>query len=359
MMLSAARQVGQLLCVGFEGTSAPPRLLAAIRDGEFGAVILMGRNVESAAQTAALTNQLRAAAPPDLPLLVTIDQEGGRVQRLKGTRWPTGAALGAGPVERTEQVARAIGTELAAVGVGLDFAPVLDVLTEGPGKEKNAVIGDRAFGASPEQVAAHGLATLRGLRAAGVAACAKHFPGHGGIAADSHVELPHDPAPRERLEAVDWVPFARAIEAGVDAIMTAHVAYDALDAGVPATLSRAVITEILRGRLGYEGLVVTDDLSMKAIADGYPLDEAIGGALAAGVDLMLVCDGAEERRAEAFAALNHLQDADPYLQRVLAKSAARVATLKSRLPPGPVDPARAATIVGCPAHHLLAAQDAR
>jgi beta-N-acetylhexosaminidase len=350
-MLSAARQVGQLLCVGFDGTSAPPGLLAAIRDGEIGAVVLMGRNVEGAAQVASLTNTLRAAAPPDLPLLVAIDQEGGRVQRLRGTRWPAGAALGKGSPQTTEAVARAIGDELAAVGVGLDFAPVLDVLTE----PASAVIGDRAFGSEPERVAAHGLAYARGLRAAGVAACAKHFPGHGGIAADSHVELPRDPAPRERIDSVYVMPFARAVAQGVESIMTAHVAYEALEPGVPATLSRRAITEVLRGQLGYEGVVVTDDLSMKAISERHALDEAIGGALAAGADLMLVCDGGEDRRAEAFAAIASLQDADPYLQRVLANSAARIAALKARLPAGPVDPARAEAIVGCEAHRRLAA----
>jgi beta-N-acetylhexosaminidase len=348
--LPAARQIGQLLCVGFEGTSAPARLLGAIREGQVGGVILMGRNVQSAAQTATLCNELRRAAPPDLPLLVTMDQEGGSVQRLKGTRWPRAAALGAGSVERTEQIARAIGVELYAVGVGLDFAPVLDVLTGA----RSAVIGDRAFGSSPEHVAAHGLAYLRGLHAAGVAACGKHFPGHGGVAADSHLELPRQPASRERLEAVDLVPFARAVAAGVDALMTAHVVYQAFDHEVPGTLSRAVIGEVLRGELGYDGVVVTDDLGMKAIASGWTLEDALAGALAAGADLMLICDGAEERREQAFAAMSHLQDNDPYLQRLVAKSAARIAALKSRLPQGFTDPARATAVVGCEEHRRLA-----
>jgi len=350
MTLAASRQAGQLLCVGFEGIGAPPSLIDAIRAGEVGAVILMGRNIEGAAQAAALCNELRAAAPPDLPLLVAIDQEGGRVQRLKGTPWPTGAALGAGRVEHTEAVARAIGAELAAIGVGLDFAPVLDVQSDA----KSAVIGDRAFGSDPEQVAAHGLAFIRGLRAAGVAACAKHFPGHGGIAADSHLERPRQPCSRARLQAVDLPPFARASAAGVEAMMTAHVVYDALDPEAPATMSRAVLGDLLRGEMGYEGVVVTDDLGMKAITDSGTLAEAIAGSLAAGADLMLICDAGEDRRIEAFETLSRLQDSDPYLQRRVAASAARVAALKSRLAAGPVDVARAAALVGCAEHQRLA-----
>jgi beta-N-acetylhexosaminidase len=348
--LAAERQAGQLLCVGFEGTSAPAGLLGAIRAGQVGAVILMGRNLEGPAQAAGLCNELRAAAPPDLPLLVTIDQEGGRVRRLKGTRWPSAAALGSGPVERTEAVARALGAELAAIGVGMDFAPVLDVLTE-PG---SAVIGDRAFGSDPERVGAHGLAFIRGLRAAGVLACAKHFPGHGGVAADTHEELPRQRAERERLEAIDLRAFARAVGAGVDALMTAHVVYDALDAEAPATLSRAVIADLLRTRWGYEGVVVTDDLGMKAIALAHAIEEAVAGALAGGADLMLICDAAEDRRVEAFETLCRLQDFDPYLQRRVAASAARIAALKSRLRPGPVEVARAAALVGCADHRRLA-----
>jgi beta-N-acetylhexosaminidase len=311
----------------------------------------MGRNVETAEQAASLCNELRAGAPDDLPLMVTVDQEGGRVQRLKGTRWPTGAALGAGSVERTEAAARAIGAELAAIGVGMDFAPVLDVLTE----PKNTVIGDRAFGSNAEHVATHGLAFMRGLRASGVAACGKHFPGHGGVIADSHLELPRHATSREQLTSVDVLPFARAAAAGVDAIMTAHVVYDAFDAEAPATLSRSVIGDLLRGQLGYEGVVVTDDLGMKAVSEGRVLEEAVAFALAAGADMMLICDAAEERRVEAFETLHRLQDADPYLQRLVATSAARIAALKSRLPRGPVDVAAAAAIVGCEAHRKLAA----
>ncbi len=187
--VASARLAGQLLSVGFDGTAAPDELRARIAASEVGGVMLFRPNIADPGQVAALVGALRGAAPADAPLLVSIDQEGGLVQRLRApaTVWPPMLAVGeAGDAARTTAVGRALGEELAALGIGWDFAPVLDVHTN----PANPVIGNRAFGTTPEAVAAHALAFWRGLRGAGLVGCGKHFPGHGDTRTDSHHELP-------------------------------------------------------------------------------------------------------------------------------------------------------------------------
>ena len=176
----------------------------------------------------------------------------------------------------TERLGHALGSELAALGIGWDFAPVLDVHTN----PQNPVIGNRAFGTTPEAVALHALAFWRGLTAAGLIGSGKHFPGHGNTHADSHFTLPVDPHDIDRLRAVELAPFAAAARAGIDSIMTAHVIYPALDRNWPATLSPRILTEILRGELGFTGVIVSDDLGMKAVADRYPIEEIAVSSIA-------------------------------------------------------------------------------
>src|SRR5215831_2684640 len=214
----AELSAGELIWGGFDGTDAPRELLERIRDRRIGGVILFGRNIKDPAQVAQLTNRLRGAAGEGPPLPVAIDQEGGRVQRLRApaTEWPPMARLGArDEVELTEAVGRALGTELAAVGVNVNFAPCVDVHTN----PKNPIIGDRAFGGEPFLVARHGVALARGLGEAGVLACAKHFPGHGDTILDSHLALPRVDAPPDRLRAVEVAPFADLVRAGVPLVM--------------------------------------------------------------------------------------------------------------------------------------------
>ena len=184
-----ARAAGQLLSVGFEGTTVPPSLRARIAAGEVGGVILFRPNIEDPAQVADLVTELRAASPPDAPLIISVDQEGGLVQRVRApaTVWPPMLAVGAaGDPTRTTAVGRALGSELAALGIGWNFAPVLDVHTN----PANPVIANRAFGTTPDVVATHALAFWRGLREAGLVGCGKHFPGHGDTRTDSHLDLP-------------------------------------------------------------------------------------------------------------------------------------------------------------------------
>jgi len=279
-------EVAGLFAVGFYGTAATPEVLELVRRGVYG-VILFGRNVESAEQVAELVADLKRAA--GRPLLVSIDQEGGRVARLRApqgfTELPPMRALGAtGDEALAFEVGTLLGRELRAVGLDQDYAPVVDVDTN----PQNPVIGDRSLSRDPRQVARMGSALARGLQAAGVAACAKHFPGHGDTSQDSHKELPRLPHSLQRMREVELVPFRALAGAAVASVMTAHVIFEALDAGRPATLSEPVM-RLLREECGYDGCVISDDLEMKAVADHFPLEEAVPAALAAGVDALLVC----------------------------------------------------------------------
>ena len=334
--------IGQLLWVGFEGTRAPDALVAQLDAGELGATILFKRNLELGAggeevcdldALARLNRALHRAAPDGTPALIAVDQEGGRVQRVRAplTRWPPMLTLEDEPpprdVERAEDIGRALGGELRALGFDVDFAPVLDVHTN----PANPIIGDRAFGTEPEAAARRALAFARGLAAAGLLACGKHFPGHGDTHTDSHLELPRIDHPWERLERVELVPFARAAAAGLPMLMTAHVVFAALDPARPATLSPQVITGLLRERLGYRGVIVSDDLDMRAIADHVGAGAAAVAAIRAGCDVLLLCrDPAHQ--AEAAAELARAAETDSELRRRIGESAARVRAMKAARP---------------------------
>jgi beta-N-acetylhexosaminidase len=346
-----AQSPAELLIVGFEGLRAPDDLLARVGAGRVGGVILFARNLGSTAEVAQLVDGLGRAAPPGPPLLVSIDQEGGRVQRLKSplTEWPPMARLGARDDEAlSEAVGRALGAELRMFGINVDFAPVLDVRTN----PQNQVIGDRAFGETAEMVARHGLAFWRGLEAAGVRGCAKHFPGHGDTLQDSHLELPRLERTMEQLRAIELAPFARAVAAGVPMMMTAHIVYGGVDER-PATMSAALIDGLLRKQLGFRGVVVSDDLDMKAVADRFSVEEVVREALSAGVDCFLACrDPDVQRQAEE--ALVHAAR-DPRLAPRVEESLSRMRALRTTLAPAhPVDAAVLARSLPDPDHQALA-----
>ncbi len=349
------RAAGQLLVVGFDGVEPPPALLARIAAGEVGGVILFARNLREPRQVAALTRALAAAAPEGAPLLLGIDQEGGRVQRLRAPLavWPPMRTLAAHrDPELTRAVGQALGCDLALLGFNLDFAPVLDVVTS----DHNSVIGDRSFGANPEEVTSHALALARGLREGGVLACGKHFPGHGGPVADSHHTLPVDERSEGEWRAVDLPPFLAAIDAGLPLLMSAHVVYRALDPERPATLSHRICTGLLREELGFDGVLVSDDLEMGAIANTLGPAEAALGALRAGVDLLLFCH-LEERQREAQQALARAARESPEDRARLEQAARRVRVLKRRLPrPAPVELDRVEELVSAAAHAALLAR---
>ncbi len=301
MPLATRRDVGQLLIGSFAGPSIPRELRSLAREFDLGGVILFGRNIEAAEQVSEVAAEAEALGR-DMPAWVSVDQEGGRVARLKDpfTVWPPMATLGrAGSEDLAARFARALAAELSAVGVTLDYAPVLDIHTN----PKNPVIGDRALAESAGEVARLGRVLVRTLQESGIAACGKHFPGHGDTSTDSHFELPLVEHPPDRLRAVEFEPFRAAIAEQVAFIMTAHVLVPALDENRPATLSPSIVEGLLRRELGFEGVILSDDLEMKAISARYSVPAAAVEAIQAGCDAVLVCGGGVDLQAQTLEAL--------------------------------------------------------
>ncbi|MBK6459502.1 MAG: beta-N-acetylhexosaminidase [Myxococcales bacterium] len=344
--LPLASLCGQLLVVGYQGARPSPTLLAALEAGECGGFIVFKRNLtaleaEGPALVEALAgtlDDLARRAPAGLPLLLAVDQEGGRVARLGPPvlELPPMRALAGVDGDRealARSAGRALGEELQAIGFTMNFAPILDI----DSNPANPIIGDRAFGRQPATAAALALAFADGLREGGVLACGKHFPGHGDTLTDSHLELPIVSRSRAELEATELVPFRLAARAPrtVPALMTAHVLYPALDS-VPATLSRAVATDLLRGDLGFEGVLVSDDLEMKALHE--PVERTAVAAVRAGCDILLVCSD-EGLYSRAKSALIAEAAADPAFRARCEEAAARGLAMRRACPPRVADAA--------------------
>jgi beta-N-acetylhexosaminidase len=358
------RHAGQVAIVGFAGHTLPADLRALAREFDLGGVIFFARNVESPEQVADLSRQAQSLAA-DLPLWVSVDQEGGRVARLKApfTVWPPMLTLGrSGDAQLAARFGRALAAELKAVGISLDYTPVLDVHTN----PSNPVIGDRALAERVEDVARLGRVIIETLQTEGIAACGKHFPGHGDTSTDSHFELPLIEHPPDRLEAVELVPFRAAIDARVAAIMTAHILVPALDPERPATLSPAIVDGLLKTKLGFEGLVLSDDLEMKAISSRYGGPEATVAAIAAGCDAVLLCGASQEPQVAALEAVIHaveqgtlsmtrVQDAMIRQRRVKERFLSSGATTRSR----PLEGRALRAVLGRDEHQAVAAEMAR
>lgn len=335
--------VGQLLWFGFSGPTTTPGLRAKLDAGEIGATILFKRNLVVEAVTAngitqevtdvdalvALNAELHRAAPDGTPALIAVDHEGGVVQRVRApaTHWPPMLSHDALEPAAAEllaaDVGRTLGLELRAMGFDIDFAPVLDIHTNAA----NPIIGNRAFGTTADAVSRRALAFARGLDEAGILACGKHFPGHGDTTTDSHLELPRVDHSWERLETVELEPFARAAKARLPMIMTAHVVFAALDALRPATMSPKVVTGVLRDRLGYEGVIVSDDLDMNAIAQHMEIGTAAVSAIRAGCDVLLLCRR-EDHQAFAEEALIREAEQDAAFRALVGAAAGRVRAMK-------------------------------
>jgi beta-N-acetylhexosaminidase len=339
-------QVGKLLWCGFDGHTPPPSFVDRARAGEIGAAIVFKRNLGDPAEILELNQALHGAG-----LLVAVDQEGGTVQRVRepATVWPPMRRLGeTGDPDLAEAVGRALGAELAVLGFDIDFAPVLDVDTN----PANPVIGARAFADTADDVIRMAGAFARGLTASGVLPCGKHFPGHGDTTVDSHLALPRIDHDLARLRAVELAPFRALID--LPLLMTAHVVFAALDAEQPATLSAAVVETLLRGELGYRGLVISDDLEMKAILDHYGVADAAERAVAAGCDALLVCSR-EDLQVEAHDGLVRAAERSAALRVRIDQAAARNAELVAAHPPRPrVSVEDALAVLGAPAHRALA-----
>jgi beta-N-acetylhexosaminidase len=361
------RDIGQLLIGSLPGTTVTPEMRSLAREFQLGGVTLFKRNIEVPEQVAELSDDVQRLSS-ELPLWVAVDQEGGRVARLRApfTEWPPMATLGrAGDETLAYRFASALAAELTAVGITLDYAPVLDIHTN----PNNPIIGDRALAEDATMVARLGAQIIRGLQDNGVAACGKHFPGHGDTSVDSHLALPLVEHPPDRIRRVECVPFREAIRNEVAFMMTAHILVPALDAQKPATLSPAIVRGMLREELGFDGVILSDDLEMKAIAEAYSVPDAAVQAIAAGCDGVLVCrahstnavEDAELQAAVLEAIVHAVEDGRiPYKR--LEDALARNRKAKERFFAAPVTPGRRAPlrqVLGIDEHRRIADEMAR
>lgn len=343
------RDAGQRMLIGFEAAFVDDDLRALVREIRPAGFVLFKRNVEEPAQVRELNRELASLCDPHRPAILSLDQEGGRVQRVRepATVWPTMRAVGrAGDL--TGQVSKALALELRAMGFNLNFAPVADV----DSNPKNPVIGDRAFAAKAAEVARHVVAFVRAHQAEGVVACAKHFPGHGDTSVDSHHDLPVVEKEDPELREVELVPFRAAVEAGVGTVMTSHVVYPAWDEDNPATLSPRVIKRLLRKEMGFDGVVFSDDLEMKAIAGRIPWDDVVRRATDATVDVFLCCQSVQ-LQLDVFEALVRQQEGGETFAKACRDSARRVMAMRERFWKTPRAPADLA-VVGAAEHRDLA-----
>jgi beta-N-acetylhexosaminidase len=365
--MHARHLAGGLFILGFDGTALDAALAETIRRWRPAGFILFRRNIGTPAQVARLCRDLHGLYPADDPPLISVDQEGGRVARLRApfTELPPARVLGrlferTGSLALVEQAAAVTAAELTAVGINFNFAPVLDV----DSNPANPIIGDRAYGGTPEVVSAVARQVIATYQRHGLMACGKHFPGHGDTDADSHLELPVVARDRESLEDIELPPFRDATAAGVAAMMTAHVLYPALDPEWPATLSHAILTDLLREELGFDGLIVTDNMEMRGVWGRHTAAELTRRAVSAGCDLFIGGGGGLDGRhpqteiqfelMETLAA--QIEGGEVPAARAEA-SLARIRRVKAMVlrPTISIDPERVAAQIGRPEHQAVAA----
>jgi beta-N-acetylhexosaminidase len=326
-MPTLREKIAQMFLVGVGAQELTSEERMAMEHYSFGGFILFGHNCCDPAQILSLTRALWDASK-DLPPFIAIDQEGGRVHRLPKPfiHFPSAARLGeTGNAKLAYRAARATAEELAAVGINLDFAPVLDVNSN----PKNPVIGDRSFASDPQKVIAFSEQWTHGLRDGGIIPCGKHFPGHGDTDKDSHLDLPLVDRSLDELRKVELPPFVNACGNEIESLMTAHVIYRALDRKLPATLSHTVVTGLLREKLNYHGVVFSDDMEMKAISDHYGEEEAVALCVRAGIDMMLFCHELP-RAIHAFDFLCAEFEKDATVRAQVENSYNRIIKLKQR-----------------------------
>jgi beta-N-acetylhexosaminidase len=361
MPLATRRDIGQFLIGSMPGTTIPVELRSLAKEFDLGGVILFGRNIEAPEQVAELAAECEALGRA-MPAWVSVDQEGGRVARLKEpfTKWPPMATLGRAGKQAdalAERFATALAEELKAVGITLDYAPVLDIHTN----PRNPVIGDRALADKADDVARLGRVIIRALQGAGVAACGKHFPGHGDTSTDSHFELPLVEHPPDRLRAIEFEPFRAAVAEQVAFIMTAHVLVPSLDEDKPATLSPRVVQRLLREELKYNGVILSDDLEMKAVSAQYAVPDSAVEAIAAGCDGVLVCQGDVDLQARTLESIVKAVESGAIPARRFDDAFMRLKRAKQTFltadRPGPSARIRALrSVLGREEHQLVAAE---
>ncbi|MBT3218158.1 MAG: beta-N-acetylhexosaminidase [Proteobacteria bacterium] len=342
-------RAGQRMILGLAGTAVDDDLRLLVREIQPAGFILFARNVAEPVQVLELNRELSSLINPENPAFLGVDQEGGRVQRVRqpATLWPPMRTVGRSEAS-TAELAKHLAQEVRAMGFNLNFAPVADV----DSNPDNPVIGDRAFGRNPQQVAAEVATFVEAHQSEHVIAVAKHFPGHGDTSTDSHHELPIVEKSPDELRAVELVPFAKAVASDVGGVMSSHVVFPEWDETWPATLSPLIIPQILRKEMGFCGVVFSDDMEMKAVQGRHPTETLIRQATLATVDILLFCRD-PELQIQAFRHLVQLQEAEPFLEREFKDAVRRIHTLRERFflncPPPP-----GLEVVGCAEHRLLA-----
>lgn len=366
--MNARHTAGGLFILGFDGTEVTDEIEGWIERYRPAGWILFGRNIVSPIQVARLCSELHRLYPDATPPIICVDQEGGRVARLRApfTEFPSARIIGdhvrrTGSFESLIRAAEVIAIELTAVGINLNLAPVLDV----DSNPANPVIGDRSFGREPRRVAAIGRCLIETWQSRGLLACAKHFPGHGDTATDSHHELPIVERPLAELERVEWPPFKEAIAAGVAAIMTAHVRFSALDEAYPATLSHRILTGLLRDEMGFDGLIVTDNMEMKGVWGRYPAAELVRRGVEAGCDLFIGGGGGLDGRfLQSAIQIELIEVLAEQLERgqiddgAVARSLERINVVRTRelAPYRMPNEKELSDLIGSPAHRAVAAE---
>ncbi len=289
--MSLDEKIGQMMIVGFDGYTADEGIKEIIEKYHPGGVILFKRNIKDGNQLLSLLNELKSInSSNEIPLFLSIDEEGGKVSRLPDEfdKIPSSETIGqVNNEDLSYNIGKILGRKLKALGFNMDFAPVLDINSN----SENPIIGDRAFGDNAEIVTKLGIETMRGIQSEKVISVVKHFPGHGDTSEDSHIGLPRVDNDLSRLESLELIPFKEAINNGVDAVMIAHILMSEIDPEKPASMSRTIISDILRNRLNFNKIIITDDMTMGAILDNYNIGDAAVQSINAGIDIVLVCHG--------------------------------------------------------------------
>lgn len=294
--MSIEEKIGQLIVVGFEGNSINEEIIGLVEDLKVGGVILFSRNIVDENSVLKLLNDIKKTnSNNDIPLLLSIDEEGGMVSRLPKSFVKLPEAMKVGnknDEELSYKLGQILGERVGILGFNTNFAPVLDINSN----PKNPVIGNRAFGTEAKQVIRNGIQVMKGIRESNIIPAVKHFPGHGNTEIDSHIYLPRVDKNMADLKAFELLPFITAIEEDVEMIMVAHILYPEIDRDYPATMSTEIIQSLLRDDLGYDGVIVSDDMTMGAIVKNYSLEEAVLSFIKSGGDIALICHGKENPR---------------------------------------------------------------
>lgn len=324
--MTLEEKVGQLLLVGFEGTEANEKSKYYIEDLAVGGLIFFTRNIQSKEQVNSMVKDFNELSK--IPLLLGIDEEGGLVSRLPGEYTKLPAAVKLGNKNDTNlgfEYGKLLGNRVKSLGLNLNFAPIMDIHSN----PSNPVIGNRAFGTDPDLVSKIGLSVAEGIRSRNVIPSIKHFPGHGDTSTDSHIELPLIDKSLEELLDFELIPFKKSIDEEIEMIMSAHILIPSIDSQYPATLSKRILGDLLRDELGYQGVIISDDMTMGAIINNYSLEEASIDFLKAGGDILLVCHGAENPDLVFNQILESVEDGVLSVEEIESK-VYRILELKSR-----------------------------